>query len=155
MSRPAPKRAGERVEGLCVDRLPTLRNVPDSEAQHYDAETVDELTTSDDLPIRGAVSVPADTPVEIKSAAAAVTQTRRAGRWHIRHDQHGRLDDDGGVYLLTVREPNPRGDVVAWSLATPSVVEDLLGTWVDPGGGRTDDYAQLAWTNVFDPESVR
>lgn len=154
MSRPAPKRAGERVEAAVVQEHSDLEYTPDSEAVHHDATTTAELTVSDDLRILGAVSIPAETPVEIKSAAAAIGETSRAGRFHVQRTGHEWLLDRGGVYLLAVCEPNPDREVVASTLATAEAFDELLGRWVDPGDGRTDEYAQLAWTNAIERETV-
>lgn len=152
MSKPAPKRAGERVENHLVSDLPELEHRPDSVAMHYDAVTTQEVTTSREVPIEGAVSIPAGTLVEIKSVAAAITESSRAGRYYYRRTQHEFLAENGGVYLLAVCVPNPDREVVARKIVTPGVLEEHLGSWVDPDG--RPDYAQLAWTNVFDPETV-
>lgn len=152
MSKPAPKRAGERVEHLVVEQRPELVNTPESEAVHYDATTVSELTTSAELPIEGAVSVPAETPVEIKSVMAAVTEESRAGRYYFRRRQHEVLSDLGGVYLLAVCEPKPSREIVAWKVLTPAVLDEHLGSWVEPEGRQP--YAQLAWTSAIDREAI-
>lgn len=139
----APKRIGGRAERLVVDRLP-LEPVADAEALHYDAVLTEQLTTSDDLPVLGAVAIDEGTEVEIKSAAERLNATRY-GRVHVQRSGHERLRELGGVYLVAVREPRHNGDIVHLASATVDVVERHVGRWYDPGEGRSDEYSQFSW----------
>ncbi|RYJ15491.1 hypothetical protein ELS19_15585, partial [Halogeometricum borinquense] len=65
-----------------------LRYVPDSEAEHYDAEVVELLSPSADLPFVGICLLEVGVAVEIKSAMDVYGQAQRRGRFLIRQSKH-------------------------------------------------------------------
>lgn len=143
----APKHAGERAASEVLERVPALGHVPDSVAPHYDAVVVDDVLDEalDAVLRRGR-------RVEIKSAMVVYADGQR-GRFYFRPAQHQTLVDLNGVYLLAVCEPTPERAVIAMTIVDATRVDDCLPEWFNGGDGRSD-YAQLAWSNFFDPEEV-
>jgi hypothetical protein len=150
----ANKRAGELVETTVGRRVPELGLVPDDVVEHYDAVATTLVEPSADLPFAGICLLERGTVVEIKSVMVAYSDGAR-GRFYFRTGQHEALVDDAGAYLFVVCEASPDREILAMKVVPATAVDDLLGDdpWLDGGAGRSD-YAQLAWSNVFDVEEV-
>ena len=147
----AAKRGGENAEAAVLQTVPELRYVPDSEAVHYDAVAEELLEPSGQLPFTGIPLVEVGTVVEIKSAMVVLADDRR-GRLLFRRQQHERLLEDAGMYLVAVCEPTPDRGLLALKLIPATLVDEEIETGVaaedDP------DYAQLAWTRFVHPDEV-
>ncbi|ADB60834.1 hypothetical protein Htur_1949 [Haloterrigena turkmenica DSM 5511] len=87
---------GHNVETAACDRWP-LERVADDRAEWYDLEFVADVVDE----LAGTIATVGDV-VEAKSCYA--TYDGRAGRWWIRRENHERLVDDGGWYVLVVLE---------------------------------------------------
>ena len=150
----ANKRAGELVETSVRARIPDLGLVPDDVVEHYDAVATTLVEPSTDVPFAGICLLERGTVVEIKSVMVAYADGAR-GRFYFRPAQHTALVDDAGVYLFAVCEATPDREILAMKVVPATAVDELLGDdpWIDGGRGRSD-YAQLAWSNVFDVEEV-
>ncbi|WP_049890516.1 hypothetical protein [Halogeometricum borinquense] len=152
MSLAPSKRGGNAAESAVHQLVDGLRYVPDSEAEHYDAEVVELLSPSADLPFVGICLLEVGVAVEIKSAMAVYGQAQRRGRFLIRQSQHEHLLDVGGVYLFAVCEPTPARDVISMKVVPASLVDELEFSWV--GRDTRAPYAQFAWSRIFVPEEV-
>ena len=149
MSRSASsKRAGEAVEGDVLQRHEELEYVPDTDAQHYDARVSELLSPSPTLPFVGMCLLEVGTVVEIKSTMVVYGAAQSRGRFYLRRKQHRRLVDEAGVYLFAVCEPRPSRPVLAAKVVPATTVGGLVSSWID--GGDRADYAQLAWSRIFD-----
>lgn len=150
----ANKRAGQLVETTVGHRVPELGLVPDDVVEHYDAIATTLVEPRPDLPFAGICLLERGTVVEIKSVMVSYADGAR-GRFYFRPSQHNALVDDAGVYLFVVCEPSPDREILAMKVVPATVVDELLGEdpWLDGGAGRSD-YAQLAWSNVFDVAEV-
>lgn len=146
------KRGGENAESAVLDHVPELEYVPDSEAVHYDARVRELLSPSTDLPFVGMCVLSVGTAVEVKSVMAVYGENQRRGRYYLRREQHRRLLDAAGVYLFAVCKPTPARDVIAAKVVPATAVDELVNSWIDPDD--RPDYAQLAWSNVFDHAEV-
>ncbi|MFD1641450.1 hypothetical protein [Halohasta litorea] len=154
MSRAASsKRGGENAESAVIQRHPELEYVADTEARHYDARVSELLCPSPMLPFVGLCVLEVGTVVEIKSAMAVYGQSQRRGRFQLRRKQHQRLVDEAGVYLFAVCEPRPERSVIAAKVVPATSVSSLVFSWIDTGDRA--DYAQLAWSRIFDESEVR
>jgi len=151
------RQAGDRAETEVLERVPELRYVTDSEAQHYDAVTEAVLAPRQELPFVGLCVLEAGTVVEIKSVAVVYGQNQRRGRFSLRRVQHQSLLDEAGVYLFAVCAPNSR-EVIGMKIVPATQVDHLLESvtegWRTAGDGR-EDYSQLAWTRIFKPDELR
>lgn len=143
---------GDNAESAVIEVVPEIEWVPDSDAEHWDAEVVDVITPDPQLPTVGLPVVSVDTEVEIKSAAVVVTQSQRSGRFQIRRQQHERLCELGAVYLFAVCEPRRQRDVLALKIVPAVTVDDLDWSWIECDG--RDDYAQFSWSQVFGDSEV-
>jgi hypothetical protein len=150
MSAPS-KRAGENAEAAVLERASALEYVPDSDAEHYDAELTRDLEA-------GGIEIVGERPprvgdgVEIKSACVVYADDSH-GRFYHRKQQHEFLLAAGGWYLLAVCEPVPERPVIAMQFVASEVVDEYITTWYDGGDGRAD-YYQLRWPNVIDKSVV-
>lgn len=146
------QQAGENAESAVLEAVPALEYVPDSEAGHYDARTTTPVTSSETLPFAEISVLEADSEVEIKSTMAVYGEKQRRGRFYLRQKQHERLEADEGVYLFAVCEPRPDRNVIAMKILPATAVGDLPYSWIERDG--RPDYAQFAWSRVFDPSEV-
>jgi hypothetical protein len=151
------KQGGERAAAEALQRLSGLGGVPDRVCPHFDAVTLRTLRADDDddgdAPrMVGCEALPKGTRVEIKSVMVVYSGGTR-GRFYFRPKQHRHLLDSNGVYLLAVCEPTPDRDILSLTVVTADHVDDALPGWFNGGTDRSD-YAQLAWTNFFDPDEV-
>lgn len=144
---------GDNAESAVIESVREIEWVPDSVAEHYDAEVVDVITPDAHLPTVGLPVVAVGVEVEIKSAAVVVTQSQRCGRFQIRRQQHGRLCELGAVYLFAVCEPRRQRDVISMKIVPAVVVDDLDWSWIECQG--RDEYAQFSWKQIFDGSEVR
>jgi len=144
--------AGETAESAVIEAVPELEYVPDTEAEHYDARTTTLVTPSETVLFAGICLLEAETVVEIKSVMAVYGEGQARGRYYLRRGQHGRLLADQGVYLFAVCEPTPARDVLALKVIPATLVDELVYSWIDPEDRA--EYAQLAWSNIFDPCEV-
>ncbi|WP_226010508.1 hypothetical protein [Halomicrobium salinisoli] len=149
------KRAGLDVEVAIADvHVPQLRLVPDDVVDYYDAVAASLVQPSASVPFVGICLLERGTVVEIKSAQVTYADGAR-GRFYVRPAQHEALLEDGGVYLFAVCTSDADREVLALKVVPATVVDDVLGEdpWIDGGAGRSD-YAQVAWSRIFDPEEV-
>jgi hypothetical protein len=142
------KASGDRIEHEVVERLP-VEYVPDTTAEWYDCRPTDPVTARD-VRLGGCALVPSGTPIEIKAARVTLADGER-GRYYLRKGQHDRLDDAGGLYLFVVYAP-AEDPLRALLLVPADDVARLVPSWIDSPGRAT--YAQLAWSRLFDPETV-
>jgi len=152
VSTASSKRAGENAESAVIQRHPELEYVGDTEAQHYDARVSELLSPSPMLPFVGLCLLEVGTAVEIKSTMAVYGQSQRRGRFYLRRKQHQRLVDEGGVYLFAVCEPRPSRPVLAAKVVPATTVGGMVSSWIDAGDRA--DYAQLAWSRIFDESEL-
>ncbi|WP_181685838.1 hypothetical protein [Halorhabdus salina] len=150
MSRAASKRAGEAAEATVIQRVPELAPAP-GRSEHVDAETETVFVPHAEVPTVGLPVVERGTPVEIKSCGVVATVAQSHGRFYLRKRQHAHLVDVSGVYLFAVTTPHD-ADVLALKFVPATVVGEAIAGWVEPDGRA--DYAQLAWTRVFDQAEV-
>lgn len=148
----SPKAGGEIAAGAVLEEVPELDNVPDRDAEFYDAVATVELEETDKLRLSVERPPRDGDRLEIKSAMVRVTETQQRGRFNLRREQHRRLVEDGAYYLFAVCEPTPSRDVLAMSVRAADQVEELLPSWRAPEGRA--EYTQLCWTNVLDVEEV-
>lgn len=148
MSGATSKRAGEAVEGEVIQRYPELEYVPDADAHHYDARVSRLLCPSDALPFVGMCLLEVGTPVEIKSTMVVYGEAQSRGRFYLRRKQHQRLVDESGVYLFAVCKPQPSRPVIGAKVVPATTVGGLVSSWIEAGDRA--DYAQLAWSRIFD-----
>lgn len=146
------KRCGENAESLTIQVIPELKWVPDSEAHHYDARTIEAISTSADLPIVGRFELEEDTPVEIKSASVVYGENQRNGRFHLRKQQHELLIEDDGVYLFVVCEPRVERELIAMKIVDAADASEFVSSWIDSDGRPL--FSKFAWTRVFDEAEV-
>jgi len=147
------KRGGENAESAVIQRHPELEYVGDSEARHYDARVSQLLSPSPTLPFVGMCVLEVGTAVEIKSTMVVYGSAQTRGRFYLRRKQHQRLVDEAGVYLFAVCEPRPARPVIAAKVVPATSVGGLVSSWID--GGDRADYAQLAWSRIFDETELR
>jgi hypothetical protein len=145
-------KAGDRVESTVVELVPELAYVPDHEAEHYDAETTTLLEPSDLVTFSGICLLERATVVEIKSAMV-VLASGRCGRYQLRRGQHEALLEESGLYLFAVCQPTPSRGVLALKVVPASLVDELVTSWID-GGEDCLEYAQIAWSRLFDEAEV-
>lgn len=149
------KAAGNAVETAVTDgHVPELGRVPDDVAQFYDAVATSAIWPSTTLPFESMCVLERGTLVEIKSVIA-IYATGSRGRFYFRKGQHEKLLAAGSVYLFAVCKDSPERPVHALKVVPATIVDGILGDdpWLDGGVGRPD-YAQLAWSNLFDIEEV-
>lgn len=146
------KRAGENAETHLIQEIAELEWEPDREAQHYDARTTAGLAASNELPIVGRVELEAGTPVEIKSASVVYGESQRNGRFHLRKEQHKRLQEDDGVYLFVVCEPRVDRELIAMKIVDAENAAVFVASWINSGG--RPPYSKFSWTRVFDESEV-
>lgn len=157
MSAPvvSSKIAGSSAASAVINRFPELRFVGDSEAEHFDAETVTLLEASDELVLEGRESIEAGRGIEIKSAAVVITTKQTRGRFHVRREQHETILDEDGLYLLAVCEPTPQREPIAMKLLSAADVDERLTAWIDePSDRSVGQFTQPTWTRFFDREEV-
>ena len=150
-----PKRTGSAVESVVIDSEPALSYVDDSDAEWHDAVTTALLTPTRGCRFGSICVVERDTPVEIKGCIPEQQNGRRStvGRWFIKRDAHDRLEDERGVYWLTVYGPVPQTPILAQRVVPAAVVGDLLeDSWYD--NGREGVVGKLSWTTVIDETEV-
>lgn len=152
-TRTSSKAAGEAIEAEVLQHVDALEYVGDSEAEWYDARVNGVLDGRDTR--LGSTPLLADgTPVEIKAAQRRLASGAR-GRYFIRQRQHERLVTESAAYLFAVYDP--RTHRVLAMLAVPaSIIDELLPDgWTAVAGDRAEKgYRQLAWSRLFDPETV-
>lgn len=150
----ANKAAGQLVERLVTQCVPSLRLVPDDVAQHYDAVATALVTPHAELPLVGICLLERGTVVEIKSVVRR-TATGERGRFYFRAEQHRRLIEAAGVYCFAVCENAPERDLLRLKIVPATLVDELLPAdpWLDGGSGRPD-YAQLTWSRLFAPAEI-
>lgn len=148
----SPKHAGEIAAGAVLEEVPALENVPDADAEFYDAVAAVEIQPTDKLRLSSDRPPRDGDHVEIKSAMIRVTETQQRGRFNLRRDQHRRLVEDGAYYLFAVCEPTPSRDVIAMDVRSAAAIESVIPSWREIDG--RESYTQLAWTNVLDPEEI-
>ena len=148
------KAAGLEASRRAVAQLPNCSLVPDSVAPHYDAVATGPVSPSRATPFVGLCVLPAGTEIEVKSTLRRYSARR--GRFSIRRDQHERLVEEAGVYLLVVTEADASGRRPIAQKVVPATTVDAIvaDSWVDAGDGRVDDYAQRAWSRFFAPAEV-
>lgn len=151
-ARVSSKSAGDRSEGAVIEAVDELEHVPDLEAEHYDAVTTTVLVPSETVSFAGICVLERGTVVEIKSVMVVYGDGQR-GRFYLRQEQHRELLSRGGSYLFAVCAPRPDREVLALKVVPASLVDELIPSWLDGGEGRAD-YAQIAWSRVFDPDEV-
>ena len=147
------REAGENAESAVLQAVPELEYVPDSEALHHDARATTLVTPDETVLFAGICLLEAGTVVEIKTVMAVYGENQKRGRYYLRKGQHEALLDAEGVYLFAVCEPNPDRDVIALKVVPATIVDELVHSWISPD--ERPDYAQLAWTNVFNPSEVQ
>jgi len=146
---PANKRAGISTEIVVTTKhIPQLQLVPDDGAQHYDAIATTLVTPGSELPFVGICLLERGMLVEIKSVVVSYADGSR-GRFYVRPEQHEQLLEDAGVYLFAVCRDTPDREVIALKIVPATTVDAVIGSWIDGGDGRSN-YAQLAWSRVFD-----
>lgn len=97
----------------------------------------------------GGLIVAAGTPVEVKTCRLAYDQ--RKGRWWIRRDNHERLLQDGGEYVLSVYK-EATGEILRQRLVSAQIIDSLIDQWWAAGNGHhetTEEFVQLPWSKVF------
>lgn len=147
------RRAGFRAESTVIQLVDELRPVPDSEHQHHDAITTTLLTPSRQLPFGSIPLLERGTVVEIKSAAVVITEQQRKGRFLIRESQHEHLLSEAGSYLFAVASPDPDRELLAMKIVPASIVDELLGTWIERDSRAR--YCQLTWSAIFAVDEIR
>jgi len=147
------KRLGERVEATIIQRLPEFDSVADRDAHHDAITTGAVINSSEGLPLAGTLLMEPGTPVEIKSAAATITQTERRGRFYFRRTQHEALVESAATYLLAVVAPDPARETLLAMRAIPArIVDGIVGPWSEIDG--RPDACQRSWANFIDPGRV-
>ena len=146
------RHAGDNAESAVLEAVPQLEYVPDTEAEHYDARATAPIEATDVLQLGELSELEENDRVEIKSAMVVYGQNQARGRFYLRRGQHERILEDGGIYLFAVCEPTPDRDVICLKALCASEVDGLVSSWIQPAGRA--EYAQLAWSNVIDPETV-
>ncbi|WP_018259359.1 hypothetical protein [Halomicrobium katesii] len=147
------KKAGISVEiVITADHVPALQLVPDEVEEHYDAVATTALSPTIEIPFVGLCVLERGTVVEIKSTIVTYADGRR-GRFKIRRSQHEALLEIGGVYLFAVCRDLPDRPPVALKIVPATTVDDVIHSWIDSSGTRSD-YAQISWGSVFDAAEV-
>ncbi|NHN59829.1 MULTISPECIES: hypothetical protein [Halorussus] len=146
------REAGDNAESAVLQVVAELEYVPDEEALHYDARATTLVTPDETVPFAGICVLEAGTVVEIKTVMAVYGENQKHGRYYLRKGQHEALLDAEGVYLFGVCEPTPDRDVIALKVVPATIVDELIHSWISPD--ERPDYAQLTWTNVFNPSEV-
>lgn len=141
---------GELVEEQVLEGVPEFEQVPDSEAEHYDAVSVCRVDPDCGIPMIGGYVIVQGTPVEIKSALPRYRSGDR-GRFYLRQRQHERLLEEDGWYLLSVVDED-RCEISS-KLVRAVELDGVVPSWIDGGTGR-QAYAQVTWTRVFETEQV-
>lgn len=152
-AKQSPKAAGEAIEAEVLQVVDALAYVGDGEAEWHDAR-VDGLLEPSDLVTFGSTPLlEHGTPVEIKAAQRLNSGQR--GRYFIRERQHDRLVAEAAAYLFAVYDPRTR-DLLAMLAVPASIVDELLPDgWTNVEADRSETgYRQLAWSRLFDTESV-
>ncbi|MXR20772.1 hypothetical protein [Halobacterium bonnevillei] len=152
-ARASSKAAGEAIEAEVLQAVDALAYVGDSDAEWHDAR-VNGLLDGTDTRLGSTPLLANGTPVEIKAAQRRLNSGQR-GRYFIRQRQHDRLVAEAAAYLFAVYDP--RQQRVLALLAVPaSIVDELLPAgWTAVDDDRAEEgYRQLAWSRLFDPETV-
>lgn len=136
---------GRTVETAACDRWPLEHVAGDDSPEWFDARTVAPIET----PLASSPIAEEGTPVEVK--ACRRRYRGRYGRWWIRRENHERLLEAGGEYVLAVYD-HAEGDVCRMALTSATTVDALVTSWWECGdGGRcADQYRQVPWTAAFD-----
>jgi hypothetical protein len=142
------KASGSRIEHEIVEKLP-VTYVTDDVAAWYDCELT-RPATADDLRLGGRVVIPTGSPIEIKGARVRNGADDR-GRFYLRKKQHERLEAADGFYLFVVYKPGD-APLRGLLLVPADNVTRILPSWIEPEDRAT--YAQLAWSQLFDTDSV-
>lgn len=142
------KQIGEDVEERAVAGLDALDPVEtdDSTELWYDAITSRPITPADGFPMVGLVHVDEDTEVETKATKYRLSDGNGYGRIHIRKNQHEKLLDAGGVYLLVVYLPHNDRTILARLFVPARLVEEVRNDWYEVTGRET--YTQVRWTTL-------
>lgn len=154
-ARRSSKAAGDAIEAEVIQHVPELAYVGEETARWHDARTEGVLAASETLTFDNVLALADGTPVEIKAAQRRLNSGQR-GRYYIRRRQHDRLVDEGAAYLFAVYDPRSE-DVLAMHVSPAAAVDELLPdgwTDVDDEDRREQGYRQLAWSNLFDPDTV-
>ncbi|MCG1002619.1 MULTISPECIES: hypothetical protein [Halobacterium] len=153
-ARTSSKAAGEAIEAEVLNLVPALRYVSDTTAEWHDARVAGLFEPSDRVTFGSTPLLADGTPVEIKAAQRRLASGAR-GRFYIRQRQHETLVAESAAYLFAVY--NPRDQRVLAMLAVPaSIIDELLPDgWTSVDGDRAEKgYRQLAWSRLFDPDTV-
>ncbi|WP_126662018.1 hypothetical protein [Haloterrigena salifodinae] len=135
---------GHDVECAACEQWP-LERVDDDRAEWYDLEFVADVVGN----LAGTIATVGDV-VEAKSCYE--TYDGRAGRWWIRRENHERLVDVDGWYVLVVLE-RESDEILRMALTRAETVDRIIdGNWWDCGnGGRSaEQYRQVSWSAVFE-----
>ncbi|WP_435359279.1 hypothetical protein [Haloarchaeobius sp. DFWS5] len=149
------KQAGSNAENACAARYPPLHLVPDEVSEHYDAILTSVLYPRPDLRFVSVCVLEPGTRVEIKSAVVRLSSGRR-GKFYLRPNQHKFLVEANAAYLFAVCEgADTERNIVAAKIVPARTLDYFLDErrWLDGGEGRSD-YAQIAWSRIFDPTEV-
>lgn len=150
-----PVKAGSRVEGNVLQRVPELSYVPDRTARWYDAHVTTRLEPRPELPFVGVDVLDEGDRVEIKGAQL-VLSSGCAGRIYVRQGQHEEVHSKNAHYLVAVYDPSRSLEIVVMVVIAADVLDHLKPDgWIDVEADRSEDgYRQLAWTNFFDADVV-
>ena len=151
-SKISAKQGGENAESAVIQTVTELEYLDDTEDVHADARAATVIVPSPELPTVALPVVEIGTLVEIKSVMVVYGESQTRGRYYLRQQQHDHLLENGAVYLFAVCVPTPARPVIAMKLVPATIVGDLVSSWID--GGERADYAQLAWSRIFDLTEV-
>jgi hypothetical protein len=138
---------GLDVEDAACERWPLdpVAEDRDERDSWYDLEFIADV----EIELSSVPVVEAGTLAEVKSCYPDYDD--RAGRWWIRRENHEKLVDAEGVYVLAVVERNTER-VLRMALVDARTIDVIIdGDWWDAGdGGRSaDQYRQISWTAIF------
>ena len=151
--RISAKHGGENAEAAVIQTVSELEYLDDLEDIHADARATTVIVPSPELPTVALPVVEIGALVEIKSAMVVYGESQSRGRYYLRQQQHEHLLEKGAIYLFAVCAPTPSRPVIAMKLVPATIVDDLVSSWIDAGDRA--DYAQLAWSRIFDPSEIQ
>ncbi|WP_197540033.1 hypothetical protein [Halostagnicola larsenii] len=147
------KRGGENAASEVIQAIPEIEHVGDDVDVHIDARALAAIEADDLLQIADSLSIiESGTDLEIKSAMVVYGESQTRGRYYLREGQHEYLLGQDAVYLFAVCEPNPSRSIIAMKMVPAAEVDELVSSWIEAGD--RPDYAQIAWSRIFDPEEI-
>lgn len=149
---------GDEVETLLYNRASVFEFVSDSVCLWHDFRATHPVSIDDEAAVVDADAVRRDGPIEAKACALEQSNgagQTTAGRWWQARRNHEMLADRDGAYLLAVYWPSAFDPLVALLTVDAARFDELVSwTSTGSGSGTRDECAKLAWSRVFDRDTI-